>query len=168
MHSRNPIFLLPYFSIITNKKTQKKKGNLTNPYISISLYYIIIIIISWAPRAVHGDGGLHCACYFNRGPMWTPSRPPARQNHSGFGVAVLNCMRKFKNRPFWTALSSLQCAACHVLAALSALQLRPHVPLFENCVYYVHIWWILKHMCRVAACEAESLVSSKCTYALIV
>ncbi len=54
----------------------------------------------WAPRAVHRDRWLHCACYFNRGPTWTPSRPPARQNHSGFGVAVLNCMRKFKNRPF--------------------------------------------------------------------
>jgi hypothetical protein len=68
-------------------------------------------------------------------------------------------MQKFKNRPFWTAPSGLQCAACHVLAALSALQQRPHVPLFENCVYDIYIWWILKHMCWVAACEAESLVS---------
>jgi hypothetical protein len=84
-----------------------------------------------SPTAVHRDRGLHCTCYLNRGPTWTPSRPPARQNHSGFGVAVLNCMRKLKNRPFWTAVSGLQCAACHVLAALSGLQQRPHVPLFE-------------------------------------
>ncbi len=33
------------------------------------------------------------------------------------------------------------------------------MPLFENCVYDLYIWWILKHTCRVAVCEAESLVS---------
>jgi hypothetical protein len=37
----------------------------------------------WAPRAVHWDRWIHCACCFNRGPTWTPSRPPACQNHTG-------------------------------------------------------------------------------------
>jgi hypothetical protein len=69
-----------------------------------------------------------------------PSRPPARQNQNGFGVAVLNCMREFKNRPFWIAPSGLKRAACHVLAALSALQQRPHVPLFENCIIDFYIY----------------------------
>jgi hypothetical protein len=55
------------------------------------------------------------------------------KNHTGFGVAVLNCMQEFKNRPFWTSPSGLKRAACHVLAALSTLQQQPHVPLFENC-----------------------------------
>jgi hypothetical protein len=93
----------------------------------------------WAPWAVHRDRWLHCACYFNHGPTWTPSRPPARQNHTGFGVAVLNCMQEFKNRPFWTAPSGLRRAACHVLAALSALQQRTHVPLFENCIMGLYL-----------------------------
>jgi hypothetical protein len=53
----------------------------------------------WAPQAVHRDRRLHCTCYFNRGPKWTPSRPPARRNQTGYGVAVLNCMQEFKNRP---------------------------------------------------------------------
>jgi hypothetical protein len=70
--------------------------------------------VCWAPRALHWDRRLHCACYFNRGPTWKPSRPPARQNHTGFGVAVLNCMQEFKNRPFWTAPSGLKRAACSV------------------------------------------------------
>jgi hypothetical protein len=39
----------------------------------------------WAPQAVHRDRWLHCACCFNCGPTWTPSRPPACQNHTGFG-----------------------------------------------------------------------------------
>ena len=81
------------------------------------------------------------ACYFNRGPMWTPSGPPARQDHSGFGVAELNCTWKFKNRPFWTTLSGFQCAACHVLSTLPALQQRPHVPFFE-IVFMIYIYSI--------------------------
>ncbi len=81
----------------------------------------------------------HRPVYFNREPTWTPSRPPARQNHTGFGVAVLNCMQEFKNRPFWTAPSGLKRAACLALAALSALQRRPHVPLFENCIMGLYL-----------------------------
>jgi hypothetical protein len=45
---------------------------------------------------------------------------------------VLNCMQELKNRPFWTAPSGLKRAACHVLAALSALQQWPHVPLSDT------------------------------------
>jgi hypothetical protein len=40
-------------------------------------------------------------------------------------------MQEIKNRPFWTAPSGLKRAACHVLAAVSALQQRPHVPLSD-------------------------------------
>ncbi len=101
----------------------------------------------WAPRAVHRDRRLHCACYFNRVPTWTPSRPPTRHSHSSFGVTVLNCVQELKNRPFWIALSGLKRAACRVLAALSALQQRPHVPLFENYVFSIYVWLILKYSC---------------------
>jgi hypothetical protein len=35
-----------------------------------------------------------------RGPTWMPSRLPACQNHTGFGMVVLNRMQEFKNGPF--------------------------------------------------------------------
>ncbi len=97
----------------------------------------------WAPRAVHRDRWLHCACCFNRGPMWTPSRPLERQNHTGFCVAVLNCMQEIKNRPFWTAPSGLKRVACHVLAALSALQQRPTrlSLILLKWIYIFDIFW---------------------------
>ncbi len=71
--------------------------------------------------------------YLNQGPIWMPLWPPACQNHPDFGMAVLNCLQKLKNRPIWTALSSLKCAAGHMLAALSALQQRPYMQLSDNC-----------------------------------
>ncbi len=52
-------------------------------------------------RAVFRDRWLHCTCCLNQGPAWTPSRLPACQNHTGFGMVVLNCMQEFKNRPFY-------------------------------------------------------------------
>ncbi len=119
----------------------------------------------WAPRAVHRDRRLHCACYFNRGPTWTASRPPTRQSHSGFGVAVLNCVQEFKNRPFWIASSGLKRAACHMLAALSALQQRPHVPLFEKlCFCSIYIWLILKYSCKLQSVRQRAWSASTCTY----
>jgi hypothetical protein len=51
---------------------------------------------------------------------------------TGYGVAVLNCMQEFKNRPFWIAPSGLKRAACHVLATHSTLQQWPYVPLFDS------------------------------------
>ncbi len=36
-------------------------------------------------------------------------------NHTGFGVAVLNCTQEVENGPFWTAPSGLKRAARHVL-----------------------------------------------------
>jgi hypothetical protein len=112
-----------------------------------------------APRAVHRDRWLHWACYFNRGPTWTPSGPPACQNHTGFGVAVLNCLQEIKNIPFWTAPSGLSVQHATVLAALSALQQRPHVPLSDIVNMDLYVWYILKYTCQVAVCEAESSVS---------
>ncbi len=86
----------------------------------------------WAPRAVHRDRQPHHTCYLNWGPMWMPSRPPVCQNHTDFGVAVLNCMQEIKNKPLRTAPSGLKWAAYHVLAALSALQQRPYVLFSDN------------------------------------
>jgi hypothetical protein len=68
-------------------------------------------------------------------------------------------MQEFKNRPFWTAPRGLKRVACHVLAALSALQQRPHVPLSDIVNMDLYVWYILKYTCQVAVCEAESLVS---------
>jgi hypothetical protein len=70
-------------------------------------------------------------CYLNGGPMWTPLRPPACQNHPGLGMAVSNCSQELKNRHNWTTLSSLKWAAGHMLSALSALQQRHYMHLFE-------------------------------------
>jgi hypothetical protein len=46
-------------------------------------------------------------CYLNWEPTWTPSRLPASQNHSGFGIVVLNYVQELKNIPFWMAISEM-------------------------------------------------------------
>jgi hypothetical protein len=49
-------------------------------------------------------------------------------NHTGFGMAVLNCTQKDKNRPFWTLPSGLKRAACHVLRLLPFFNSGPPEP----------------------------------------
>jgi hypothetical protein len=41
------------------------------------------------------DDFIACS-YLNRGPTWTPSRPPAPQSHTSFGVAVQNVRRSLR------------------------------------------------------------------------
>ncbi len=93
----------------------------------------------WAPRAVHRDRWLHCTCYFNPGPTWMPSRPPARQIHSGFGEAVLNCMQEFKNRlsePH-QAFLSVRRATCWRLFPL--FNSGPLASLWKLCYWFIYM-----------------------------
>ncbi len=46
-------------------------------------------------------------CYLN-GAHVDAIEAPARLNHPGFDVAVLNCLQELKIRPTWTALSGLK------------------------------------------------------------
>jgi hypothetical protein len=82
--------------------------------------------------AVHWDRRLHRTLLVATSILGPHGRHRGHQ-HSRiilFGMAVLNCTQEFKNRPFWTTPSGLKWVACHMLAALSALQQLPYVLLW--------------------------------------
>jgi hypothetical protein len=51
----------------------------------------------------HRDRRLHRTLLSQRRAHVDAIELPTHQNHTGFGVAVLNCIQELKNRPFWTA-----------------------------------------------------------------
>jgi hypothetical protein len=105
-------------------------------------------------------------CYLNREPTWMLSRPPVRQNHTGFGVAVLNFMKELKNRPFWTAPSGLKWPCWRLFLLFNSGPTCFSLTIVK-IQYGLYVLWILKFTCQVAVWEAESLVSKYVLFFLV-
>ncbi len=116
----------------------------------------------WAPRAVNWDRRLHCMCHLYCDPR---GRHQGCQHAkpSGYGVAVLNCMKELKNRPFRTATRGLKSAAGHMLATFSTLQLRPTCSSLINGLNCVFCNVLEVH----SGCWANSVVSRYSLFCLV-
>ncbi len=78
----------------------------------------------WAPRAVHRDRQLHCACRLYCDPRGRHQHCPS-PNQWVMAWWYWTVLQELKNRPFRTTTCSLKWAAGHVLATFSTLQRRP-------------------------------------------
>jgi len=95
----------------------------------------------WAAKsewAVHQDKRLHCTLLPHLWTTWMPSRPPARQNHTGFCVTVIELYAGAKEQTCLSCTKWSKVSGRPRASGFFPLQQRPYV-LLSDIVKILHM-----------------------------